>query len=148
MTGASENTGEIEAFFARYARAFAARDGQALAQCFLYPCHIVGDDGEITLTVVTSVEHDLDQTIKPLFKVYRRLGVASGRIRNLQIRALSPGLRHATVLWDVLNAPGAVLYSHEASYTLASKSSEWQICAIAYCEMREIKALLASMPSI
>src|SRR3974377_400856 len=75
MTGASENTGEIEAFFARYARAFAARDGQALAQCFLYPCHIVGDDGEITLTVVTSVEHYLDQIIKPLFKVYRRLGV-------------------------------------------------------------------------
>jgi hypothetical protein len=146
MTGASEQSGEIEAFFARYAEAFAARDAQALAQCFLFPCHIVGDDGEITLTVVTSVDLYLAEIIKPLFKGYRRLGVASGRIRDLRVRVLSPRLRQATVLWDVLNGPGATLFSHEASYTLALNTSEWQICAIAYSEMREIKALLASMP--
>ena len=148
MAASSENTGEIEAFFARYAEAFAAQDAQALAQCFLYPCHIVGDDGEITLTVVTSVDHYLADIIKPLFKLYRRIDAASGRIRDLQVRALSRRLRHATVLWDVLNAPGAVLYSHEAFYTLASKSAEWQICAIAFSEMREIRALLASIPSV
>jgi hypothetical protein len=146
MTGASEQSGEIEAFFARYAEAFAARDAQALAQCFLFPCHIVGDDGEITLTVMTSVDLYLAEIIKPLFKGYRRLGVASGRIRDLRVRVLSPRLRQATVLWDVLNGPGATLFSHEASYTLALNTSEWQICAIAYSEMREIKALLASMP--
>ena len=73
MTGASEQSGEIEAFFARYAEAFAARDAQALAQCFLFPCHIVGDDGEITLTVMTSVDLYLAEIIKPLFKGYRRL---------------------------------------------------------------------------
>ena len=141
----SEQTTEIEAFFSRYAEAFATRDAQALAQCFLYPCHIVGDDGEITLTVVTSVDLYLAEIIKPLFKGYRRLGVASGPIRDLRVQALSPRLRRATVLWDVLNGQGATLYSHEASYTLALKSSEWQICAMAYSEMREIKVLLASM---
>jgi hypothetical protein len=139
--------GEVEAFFERYAEAFAARDAQALAQCFLYPCQVVGDDGDITLTVITSVDHYLAEIIKPLFRGYRRLGVASGRIRELQVRALSPRLRQATVRWDVLNSAGALLYSHQASYTLALTSGEWQICAIAYSEMREIKALLASPPA-
>ena len=96
--------------------------------------------------MVTSVDLYLAEIIKPLFKGYRRLGVASGRIRDLRVRVLSPRLRQATVLWDVLNGPGATLFSHEASYTLALNTSEWQICAIAYSEMREIKALLASMP--
>ncbi|MBV9562554.1 MAG: hypothetical protein JOY90_19250 [Bradyrhizobium sp.] len=147
MTGAIESTGDIEALFARYAEAFAARDAKALAQCFLYPCHFVSDDGgDIALTVVTSVEQYLAEIVKPLFKGYRRLGVASGPIRDLQVRALSPRLRHVTVLWDVLNSPGEVLFSHEASYTLALRSREWRICAIAYSEMREINTLLASMP--
>jgi hypothetical protein len=147
MTGAIESTGDIEALFARYAEAFAARDAKVLAQCFLFPCHFVGDDGDdIALTVVTSVEQYLAEIVKPLFSGYRRLGVASGPIRDLQVRALSPRLRHVTVLWDVLNSPGEVLFSHEASYTLALRSREWRICAIAYSEMREINTLLASMP--
>ncbi len=146
MTGASETTSEIKTFFARYGDAFAARDKDALAQCFLFPCHFVGDDGEITLTVISSVEQYLAEIIKPLFRGYRQLGVASGLIRDLQVRVLSPRLRHATIRWDVLDAQGAVLFSHEAAYTLALRASDWRICAIAYHEMREIKALLASMP--
>jgi hypothetical protein len=63
-----------------------------------------------------------------------------------QVPVLSPRLRHATILWDVLDGQGAVLFSHEAAYTLALGASDWRICAIAYHEMREIKALLASMP--
>ncbi len=65
MTGASATTSEINTFFARYGDAFAARDKDALARCFLFPCHFVGDDGEITLTVISSVEH-LAEIIKPL----------------------------------------------------------------------------------
>jgi hypothetical protein len=146
MTGASESTSEIKAFFARYGDAFAARHKEALARCFLFPCHVVGDDGDITLTVISSVKQYLAEIIKPLFRGYRQLGVASGRIRDLQVRILSPRLRHATILWDVLDGQGAVLFSHEAAYTLALGASDWRICAIAYHEMREIKALLASMP--
>jgi len=118
-----------------------------LAQCFLYPCHIASDDEDIALTVVTSVDQYLAEIIKPLFNGYRRLGVASGRIRGLQVRAVSSRLRHVTVLWEVLNSLGAVLLSHEASYTLASRSGKWRISAIAYSEMKEINTLLASMPS-
>ena len=147
MTGASATTSEIKAFFARYGDAFAVRDKDALARCFLFPCHFVGDDGDITLTVISSVEQYLAEIIKPLFRGYRQLGVASGRIRDLQVRFLSPRLRHATILWDVLDGHGAVLFSHEAAYALALGASDWRICAIAYHEMREIKALLASMPS-
>jgi hypothetical protein len=146
MTGASVSTSEIKAFFARYGDAFAARDKEALARCFLFPCHVVGDERDITLTVINSVEQYLAEIIKPLFRGYRQLGVASGRIRDLQVRVLSPRLRHATILWDVLDAQGSVLFSHDAAYTLALEASDWRICAIAYHEMREIKALLASMP--
>jgi hypothetical protein len=106
---------------------------------------VVGDDGDITLTVISSVEQYLAEIIKPLFRGYRQLGVASGRIRDLQVRILSPRLRHATILWDVLDGQGAVLFSHEAAYTLALGASDWRICSMAYHEMREIKALLASM---
>jgi hypothetical protein len=87
----------------------------------------------------------LAEIIKPLFRGYRQLGVASGRIRDLQVRILSPRLRHATILWDVFDGQGAVLFSHEAAYTLALGASDWRICSMAYHEMREIKALLASM---
>ena len=93
MTGASETTSEIKAFFARYGDAFAARDKEALARCFLFPCHFVSDDGDITLTVISSVEQYLAEIIKPLFRGYRQLGVASGPIRDLQVRVLSPRLR-------------------------------------------------------
>ncbi len=94
MTGASATTTEIKTFFARYGDAFAARDKDALARCFLFPCHFVGDDGEITLTVISSVEQYLAEIIRPLFRGYRQLGVASGQIRDLQVRVLSP--RYAT----------------------------------------------------
>ena len=143
MTGASETRIETKAFFARYSEAFAARDKEALARCFLFPCHFVSDDEDITLTVISSVEQYLAEIIKPLFRGYRQLGVASGPIRDLQVRVLSPRLRHATILWDVLDGQGALLFSHQAAYTLAV-ASDWCICAIAYHEMREIKALLAS----
>ena len=145
MTGASDTTSEIKTFFARYGDAFAARDKEVLARCFLFPCHFAGDDGDIALTVISSVEQYLAEIIKPLFRGYRQLGVASGGIRDLQVGILSPRLRHATILWDVLDAQGAVLFSHQAAYTLAL-ASDWRICAIAYHEMREIKALLASVP--
>jgi len=79
MTGASETTCEIKAFFARYSDAFAARNRESLARCFLFPCHFVGDDGDITLTVISSIEQYLAEIISRCSEVVVSLALPVDR---------------------------------------------------------------------
>jgi hypothetical protein len=112
-----DSQADISAFFGSYTEAFKARDLNSLAEHFSFPCHTSGDSGEIALTLITSAA-DYIRLIEPLFRHYRRLGVARGTILATRVTQLSERLVQCFVDWDVKNGDGRTIYTHTASYTL------------------------------
>ena len=134
----------VGAFFASYLAAFEKQDRPSLAEHFAFPCHVSGDSGEIALSVVASADEYL-RAIEPLFRHYRRLGVARGIIRTTRLVPLSERLALCFVDWDVRGRDGHTIYTHEASYTLVARGGHWGISTIAFNELAKIKALVPAV---
>jgi hypothetical protein len=133
----------VEAFFRSYCAAFERYDVNALAEHFLFPAHIASDNDAITLTALSSAE-DYARLIAPLLTLYRKLGVASGRIAATALTTLIPRLVHARVDWEICAEQGRVLYAHRALYTLVAMDAGLKLCAICVNEMPALRACLES----
>jgi hypothetical protein len=134
------NPPDIESFFQSYVQAFERFDVDALAAHLAYPCQSVADTRSAP-TVFGSPD-DYRTGIEPLISAYRKLGVAQGRIRRLQVSSLAPSLAVCSVEWDINRADGSPLYQHEAVYTLTRHTGSWAIATIAFNELSRIQALL------
>jgi hypothetical protein len=135
-----ETEASIVAFFDAYRLAFQNFDTAALARRFAYPVQLTTDDGAAA-TVVTS-EATYVEAIDPLLRSYRELGISDGEIVSLSTSVLSESLAQAFIDWNAREAGGAIVYNHQANYTLVRREGDWRIVAIALNEMSRLRASL------
>lgn len=132
----------VNAFFDSYRAAFERMDAAAIADHFAYPSHIASDTGEVMLMPVAARDPWIDQ-VEHLLGMYRSIGVAAARIRELRPTELSPGLVQAVVRWELLDGAGRALYDFVALYTLARVEGRLRIAAIAHNEIPRYREALA-----
>jgi len=134
---------EVASFFESYRAAFESFDASALSDHLAYPAQIASDDDGVKLIVLESGQA-YQRMIEPLFAMYRRLGVRTGRIVKLSISAVSIRIVQAVVCWEILDGDARPLYAHKAAYTLATGSTGWRIAAICVNELPALKKCLGA----
>lgn len=133
----------VTAFFESYRSAFERLDAEAIADLFVYPVHLTGDDEQITPETIGSRDEWLSQ-LRQLLRGYRAIDLAAAKIRALSIIELSPRLFQAAVHWDLCDGADASLYAFTAVYTLATIGQDLRIAAIAHNELPRLRAQLAA----
>lgn len=138
----NELADEVKQFFQAYCAAFEALDVEAIADCVAYPCHIVSDGDDVTLTAISNRRECL-ATMNRVVVLHRQLGAPSGRIEGLSILALSQRLAQASLRMDVLAGASHLLYDFQASYSLAKFEGSWRIAAIAHNQIPRLLRCIA-----
>jgi ketosteroid isomerase-like protein len=145
MTSSETATG-IHALIESYRTAFERLDAAAIADHFVYPCHITGDAEEIAL-IPMATRQDCIAAVQKVLAMHRQLGAPSGRIHDLSITELSPRLAQASLRMEALDSAARTLYDFESTYTLAKIQGAWRIAAIAHNQIPRLLACLAQHPA-
>ena len=132
---------KIITFLESYKTAFERLDADAIADLFVYPLHITGDDEQITPASIGSRE-EWTNHLRGLLAKYRTLGFSSPNILDLSVIELSPRLFQATVHWDLRDRADSSLYNFTAVYTLIEIGRNLRIAAIAHNELPRLRAQL------
>lgn len=128
-------------FLDAYRQAFEAFDASAIAELFLYPCHVTSDTDKIEVAPISSREEWLPQ-IERLIGAYRAIGVRSADARRVEVVELTRLLAHATVRWAVVDEADETIYEFDAAYTLAGDGDDVRISALAHNEVPRLRAAL------
>jgi hypothetical protein len=132
---------KITTFLDFYRTGFERLDAAALADLFVYPLHITGDDEQITPASIGSREEWIGQ-LSGLLRGYRTIGFSTANILDLSVIELSPRLFQAAVHWDLRDRADASLYDFVAVYTLAEIGQNLRIAAIAHNELPRLRTHL------
>jgi hypothetical protein len=132
---------KLTTFLESYRTAFERLDADAIADLFVYPLHITGDNEQITLASIGSREEWTNQ-LRGLLRGYRAMEFSTANILDLSVIELSPRLFQATVHWDLHDRAEASLYDFTAIYTLAEIGRNLRITAIAHNERPRLRAHL------
>lgn len=128
-------------FLDAYRQAFEAFDASAIAELFLYPCHVTSDTDKIEVAPISSREEWLPQ-IERLIGAYRAIGVRSADARRIEVVELTRLLAHATVRSAVVDEADETIYEFDAAYTLAGDGDDVRISALAHNEVPRLRAAL------
>jgi hypothetical protein len=132
---------KVTTFLESYKTAFERLDADAIADLFVYPLHIIGDDEQITPASIGSREEWTNQ-LRGLLRGYHAMGFSSANILDLSVIELSPRLFQAAVHWDLRDRAETSLYDFTAVYTLAEIGGNLRIAAIAHNELPRLRAHL------
>jgi uncharacterized protein (DUF1330 family) len=137
-------TPKVSTFFESYRSAFQRLDAEAIADLFVYPVHITGDDEQITPETIGSRDEWVGR-LRQLLRGYRAMGFSTAHILDLTVIELSPRLFQAAVDWDLRDGAEASLYAFRAVYTLAEIGQNLRIAAIAHNELPRFRARRGGM---
>lgn len=140
----NETVTDVTGFFESYRLAFERLDASAIADHFAYPSQMTSDTGEIVLLPVVT-KPDWTRQIEQLLAMYRAIGFASARILNLALTELSPRLVQVVVDWALQDKTGSLLYTFQATYTLAKIDKAVRISGIAHNEIPKYRECLARL---
>ena len=132
-------------FFEAYRTAFEALDARTIGDFFAYPCQVTSDADRVTVQTVSSREA-WTPVLEGLVGAYRRIGVQSAEMLELQVFALSPRLMQASVGWRLIDGKGRALYDFDSSYTVADLGEGWRITAIAHNEGPRLREQMPRRP--
>jgi hypothetical protein len=132
---------KVTTFLESYKTAFEWLDADAIADLFVFPLHVIGDDEQLTPVCIGSREEWIGQ-LRQLLRGYCDMGFSSSNILDLSIIKLSPRLFQAAVHWDLLDCAEASLYDFTAVYTLVEIGRNLRITAIAHNELPRLRAHL------
>jgi ketosteroid isomerase-like protein len=116
---------EAQAFFDDYAAAFSARDMDAIADAWTYPCLITQSTGAFAFADRASFH----KNITTLDGFYARQGVAkaSGTVRHVTVP--HDGVAIVEVDYELSTISGARIIAWPTTYTLRrDKSGAWKAC--------------------
>jgi hypothetical protein len=131
-----------EAFIKGYRATFESMDVPAITDRFVFPCHVAGQAGEVSVTSVPDATA-WTASIERIVGAYRVIGIASAAIESLRVVGVTPGIAHAVVRWGLRDAVGGPVYSFTASYTLVDTADGARIAAIVHDEGPKLQMALA-----
>lgn len=131
----------VTTFLEAYRSAFEQLDADAIAELFVYPLHVTGDDELITPASIGSREEWTNQ-LRRLLRGYRAMEFSSANILDLSVIELSPRLLQVFVHWDLRDRDEASLYDFKAAYTLVEIARNLKITAIAHNELPRFRTRL------
>ncbi len=131
----------VQDLLGAYRARFQVYDAAGIADLFTYPCLIMNDAGEVTLTTVPTREAWLPQ-LERLLAAYQGIGVRSAHVLEQRVTELTPRLAQAVVRWRLIGGEERPLYDFDAAYTLADLGDGLRIAAIARNETPKLRALL------
>ena len=121
---ADEHREVAAAFFDEFVQAFTSFSGKVISQRYATPSLAMRADG-------TSALHSSAEAVASYFQQvvddYHRLGVRRCRYRELEAVPLGRAGMLATVTWELLDEPGAVVESWRESYVLALRDGHWTV---------------------
>jgi hypothetical protein len=105
---------EVQDYLDRYARAFTAGDGGAVASMWEVPAIVVGEDEAIAITELEQVS-DFFGSAKPM---YNERGIFTTRAELIDVDRISDNLVNCRVRWPHLDAKEEEIGEESSSYTL------------------------------
>lgn len=134
---------DVEEFFRAYGAAFAAADVAAITALFAYPAHVVSDTGEQVNCVGLPDAEAFVAPLEQVLELYRRVGCKRIRVADLDVDALSPALRRATVRWALHGLADLPLYEFTTSYVLARLDGKWRaVSAVSHDELKQYRRFI------
>jgi hypothetical protein len=125
---AASRSTQAEAFFDRFATAFASFDAANIAELFAPPGVALRKDGSM---VALTVREDVLRYYQAALDSYRREGCRSCRWEDLEVASMGRRSMLAPVTWDLLREDGSVLARWRQSYGLRCSETGPQIFASA-----------------
>lgn len=126
---------KVSAWLESYQTAFEQLDAEAIAELFVYPLQITGDDEQIRPVILGSREAWTNQ-LRGLLRGYRGMGFSSAQVLDLSVIEVSTRLFVAAIHWDLRDRSESSLYDFTAVYTLAETGGGLRVTAIAHNEPR------------
>ncbi len=126
----------------RYRGAFERADVDALVDCFAFPVQIVTvtQDGA---SISIADAGDWPGVLARLLGAYRRLGVASIVLQEMELHEPIGAVAVVRVRWALERADGGAVYDFTGTYTVASMDGRHRIVALAHDELPKMRAALA-----
>ena len=131
-----------EAFIEGYRATFETMDVSAITDRFVFPCHVAGQAGEVSVASVPDVAV-WTASIERIVGAYKLIGIASAAVESLRVVEVTPGIAHAVVRWNLRDADGGTVYAFNASYTLVDTAGGPRIAAIAHDEGPKLQMAMA-----
>lgn len=141
--GTKKISPQITNFLESYRTAFERLDAEAIADLFVYPLHITGDDDPVKPESIGSREEWTIQ-LRGLLSGYRSMQFSSANILHLYVLEFSPRLFQIKVHWELHDRAEAPLYDFTAVYTLVEMGENLRVTAIAHNELTRLHAHLNS----
>ncbi len=116
---------ELQAFFARYARAFDAADVDTIAACYHLPGFFAADGNAMTVDSLPGLREHLHR----LLAHHDRSGYASATVASLTVTDFGPNLALGTVQWNVRDVGGNPLWQFDVTYNLIRHATAWHMIA-------------------
>ena len=117
MAGAELTAAKVaEAYFNRFAQAFATFDGTQVADLFLTPSVALRGDGSL---VSLATPDDLSRYYQAALDRYHREGARSCQWSQLSVAAMGGRGLMAAVTWDLLRSDGTPVVRWRQSYCLS-----------------------------
>ena len=113
---------EVRSFFERYADAFAAYDGPAIAAHYVTPCLFVRDG----VSVAVQDAEALAQSVDALLALHRAWDVQTVRAAEVTLLEQGPGHALARVDWRLGRSASRMAWTFATTYTLVPGDA-WRI---------------------
>jgi hypothetical protein len=140
MSGWSElGDAGLSELFTAYQAAFKARDREALAGFFSYPCLFTSDLGWAVRSRSVAEPAEYHPVAAMVGELYDLAGATGGTPLKTQVTRLSEAIAVVDVHWEIRSA-SAPLYDFRAAYTVVRADGAWKICAIAQDELPKLRA--------
>lgn len=121
MEPSSSDLAMAQAYFDRFAEAFATFDGSQVSDLFATPGVALGRDG--SLTALTTRE-DVIRYYQTALERYHRDGCRSCQWSQLAVTPMGRRSLLATVTWDLLREDGTILTRWRQSYSLRNTKDD------------------------
>ena len=105
---------EVQAFFARFARALTAGDGKSVAGMWAVPALVLGDDDVRAVGTLSEVE----QFFGGAKEQYNAQGIIDTRADILELKWLTPRMALVEVRWPYLDGQGNEVGEEVSTYAL------------------------------
>lgn len=114
---------EVRPFFERYARAFAAYDGEAIAAHYVTPCLFVRDGVTEAVTDAAGVA----ASVAALLDLHRAWDVQTVAPGDVALLEAGPGHAVARVDWRLGRSTSRLTWAYATTYALVPADDGWRV---------------------
>lgn len=132
-------TAEVMDFLASYTKAFESYDSEAIVAHYCFPCQLVSDAEQVAVAAIEGPEQ-CKAAVGYVLSLHREIGMASSRIKQLDITGLSPRLAGMMLRCEMMDIDGRPLYDMQCFYSLLRTDQGYRIAAMTH---NQIPRLLA-----